>query len=171
MVPLYVVAGALCAGVLRNVFRVTQEAGVFPFGVLVDQWAGAFISLLCAISGRVFVWSYYYIDGEPVYRRFLGVLTTFVASMAMLILSSSLFLSLVGWDGLGVTSFLLVIYFKNRKSLGSGLITALTNRGGDAVFLILLGVSLGHTGGWRHWQLVCVLVLAMTKRAQYPFSS
>jgi len=91
--------------------------------------------------------------------------------MVILIFASRLYLSLVGWDGLGVTSFLLVIYFKNRKSLGRGIITALTNRGGDAVFLILLGVRLGHAGGWRHWQLVCVLVLAMTKRAQYPFSS
>jgi len=105
------------------------------------------------------------------YRRFLGLLSTFVASMVLLILASSLYLSLVGWDGLGVTSFLLVIYFKNRKSLGRGMITALTNRRGDAVFLILLGVRLGHSGGWGHWQLVCVLVLAMTKSAQYPFSS
>ena len=105
------------------------------------------------------------------YRRFLRVLTTFVGSMVILVLASRLYLSLVGWDGLGVTSFLLVIYFKNRKSLGRGMITALTNRGGDAVFLILLGVRLGHSGGWGHCQLVCVLVLAMTKRAQYPFSS
>lgn len=42
---------------------------------------------------------------------------------------------------------------------------------GDAVFLVLLGVSLGHSGVLSHWQVVCVLVLAMTKRAQYPFSS
>jgi len=89
-------------------------------------------------------------DGEPRYRRFLGVLTTFVASMVILILASRLYLSLVGWDGLGVTSFLLVIYFKNRKSLGRGIITALTNRGGDAVLLILLGVRLCHSGGWTH---------------------
>jgi len=65
----------------------------------------------------------------------------------------------------------LVIYFKNRKSLGSGLITALTNRVGDAVFLVLLGVSLGLAGGLRHCQVVCLLLLTITKRAQYPFSS
>ena len=96
------------------------------------------------------MWSYYYMDGEPRYRRFLGVLSSFVASIVILIMASRLYLSLVGWDGLGVTSFLLVIYFKNRKSLGRGIITALTNRGGDAVFLILLGVRLCHSGGWRH---------------------
>ena len=49
-----------------------------------------------------------------------------------------------------MTSFLLVIYFKNRKALGSGLLTALTNRAGDAVYLILLGVRLGHLGGFRY---------------------
>merc|ERR1719481_1010824 len=91
--------------------------------------------------------------------------------MVMLIFFATLFSSLIGRDGLGVTSFLLVIYFKNRKALGSGLLTALTNRAGYAVYLILLGVRLGHAGGFSHWQLVCVLVLAMTKRAQYPFSS
>ena len=66
---------------------------------------------------------------------------------------------------------MLVIYFKNRKSLSSGILTALSNRTGDAVFLILLGGRLGHGGGLSHWQVVCVLVLAITKRAQSPFSS
>ena len=139
--------------------------------MLVDGWAAAFVALLGLISTSVYVWSYYYMDRDPTYRRFLGVLTSFVASMVLLILFSTLFASLIGWDGLGVTSFLLVIYFKNRKSLGSGLITALTNRAGDAVYLILLGACLGHAGSLSHWQVVCLLVLAMTKRAQYPFSS
>jgi len=89
-------------------------------------------------------------DSRPNYRRFLGVLTLFVGAMGALIWSSSLYLTLVGWDTLGITSFFLVIYFENRKALGSGLITALTNRVGDGVFIILLGVSLGHAGGFSH---------------------
>ena len=136
-----------------------------------DGWALTFVALLGLISTSVYVWSYYYIDRDPTYRRFLGVLTSFVASIVLLVLFSTLFACLVGWDGLGVTSFLLVIYFKNRKSLGRGLITALTNRAGDAVYLVLLGVCLGQVGGLSHWQVVCILVLAMTKSAQYPFSS
>jgi len=98
----------------------------------------------------VYAWSYYYIDADTTYRRFLGLLTLFVGAMIALVLASTLFISLVGWDGLGITSFLLVIYFKNRKSLGRGMVTALTNRLGDAVFLIMLGVSLGHSGGLCH---------------------
>jgi len=47
----------------------------------------------------------------------------------------------------------------------------MTNRVGDAVFLVLLGVTLNHSGGLSHFELVCLLLLAMTKSAQWPFSS
>ena len=64
--------------------------------MLVDGWAAAFVALLGLISTSVYVWSYYYMDRDPSYRRFLGVLTAFVASMVLLILFSTLFASLVG---------------------------------------------------------------------------
>jgi len=146
-------------------------AGPYPLGVLVDAWGAVFIALLGLISSCVLTWSFYYIDSEAAYRRFISVLIRFIVAMGGLILSSTLYLSLVGWDLLGVTSFLLVIYYKNRKALGSGLLTAVTNRVGDAVFLLLLGISLRHVGGLRHWELSCILILAITKSAQYPFSA
>lgn len=89
--------------------------------------------------------------------------------MVLLIFMSNLFGTLIGWDGLGITSFLLVLYYKNRKSLGRSLITALTNRVGDAFLLVLLGLTLYPSGG-PHLGLVLLLLAAMTKRAQYPFS-
>jgi len=93
----------------------------------------------------------------------------FVRSMVLLIFLSTLYGTLVGWDGLGITSFLLVIYYKNRKSLGSSMITAMTNRVGDAFLLVLLGVSLYPASG-AHLGLGLLLLTAMTKRAQFPFS-
>jgi len=168
---MYVICRVSVVSLLACGFRSAARAGVFPLGVMVDDWGAAFLALLCLISTCVLSWSYYYIDAVNAYRRFLSVLIAFIVAIAALIIGSSLYSSLVGWDLLGVTSFLLVIFYKNRKSLGSGLITAVTNRVGDAVFLVLLGISLGHMGGMRHRQLICVLLLAMTKSAQYPFSS
>jgi len=110
-------------------------------------------------------------DLEVRYRRFLGLLSVFVGRIVALVVASTLYSSLIGWDGLGVTSFLLVVYYKNRKSLAGGILTAITNRVGDAVFLVLLGIRLNLSGGLRHTQIGLLLVLAMTKRAQYPFSS
>jgi len=114
-------------------------------------------------------WAYYYMDGEQTFSRFLAVLVAFVGSMIVLVFINTLFGALVGWDGLGITSFLLVIYFKNRKSLGRGMVTALTNRLGDAFLLVLLGLAfLPMTA--TYLLLILLLLTAMTKRAQYPFS-
>lgn len=78
--------------------------------------------------------------------------------------------ALVGWDGLGVTSFLLVIYFKNRKSLGSGALTAVTNRVGDC-FLLACIAALFNGLEVSHLATMCLLLTSITKRAQFPFSA
>jgi NADH-ubiquinone oxidoreductase chain 5 len=58
--------------------------------------------------------------------------------MIFLIFSSNLIGIFIGWDGLGITSYFLVIYFQNKISLNAGIITALTNRLGDAGIIVLL---------------------------------
>lgn len=143
-------------------------SGPLPFGLVGDHWSLSFFRLLSLISGSVVLWSYYYIDGDPYYRRFLSVVIAFVGSMVLLVFISTLYGRLVGWDGLGITSFLLVMYYKNRKALGRRLITAITNRVGDAFLLVWLGLTLS-TGLGAHSALLILLVTAMTKRAQYPF--
>jgi len=87
-----------------------------------------------------------------------------------LIFRERLIRALVGWDGLGVTSFLLVIYYKNRKRLGSGIITALTNRLGDCFLLLLLGLFVIRERE-NYFLIVLLLLVSITKRAQMPFSS
>ena len=96
MVTLYGAAMLIAPRLLAGSGRLGEAAGVFPWGVLADGWAAAFVALLGVISTSVYVWSYYYMDRDPAYRRFMGLLTAFVASMLLLILFSTLFASLVG---------------------------------------------------------------------------
>lgn len=86
---------------------------------------------------------------------------------------------MIGWDGLGVVSFLLVIYYINRNSLSAGIITALSNRLGDVFFIIIIGVirnSLRYSfvrvslGNFIFWTGL-VLLGSITKSAQIPFSA
>jgi len=136
----------------------------------VDPYTFSFFSLLGIVGARVGAWSYYYIDGEEAYCRFILLLMSFIVSIVMLIFFSNLFIALIGWDGLGVTSFLLVIYYKNRKCLGSGIITALTNRLGDCLLLCSLGFFFIAQGA--HLMILALIIcLRITKRAQFPFSS
>lgn len=75
---------------------------------------------------------------EKFFARFNSLVLLFVASMFLLILSPSLIRILLGWDGLGLTSYLLVIYFQRPKSYNAGLLTALSNRVGDGLLLLAI---------------------------------
>lgn len=98
--------------------------------------------------------------------------------MLLLIFRPGLFSLFLGWDGLGLSSFLLVIYFSNQKSLNAGLITFITNRLGDGLLLcgrglgfLALGfnpVFLNQTTTNRLF-LFLIIIGAFTKSAQVPF--
>lgn len=133
-----------------------------------DQYTITFYALLGGIVLSVGIWSYYYLASEENYTRFISLLLLFIASMTLLIFFSNMFMSLIGWDGLGVTSFLLVIYYKNRARLGSGMITALRNRVGDCLLFCCLGFFLSRS---RSLFLYLIVMIRMTKSAQIPFSS
>ena len=97
VVSLYV-RGILRALGIIAVFpaRASASAGPLPFGILLDDWSCSFAGLLGLVSSAVLLWRFYYMDHEPSYRRFLGILVTFVASMVMLIFFATLFSSLIG---------------------------------------------------------------------------
>jgi len=107
----------------------------------------------------------------------------FVLSISLLILSPNLISLLLGWDGLGVTSYLLVVFYQRNKSYNAGIITALTNRLGDVGILIRIGLIV-FLGDWtffffreiekdlrRKILIIIIIISACTKRAQIPFSS
>ncbi|YP_009054298.1 NADH dehydrogenase subunit 5 (mitochondrion) [Mya arenaria] len=138
------------------------------------------MSTVCCIASCVCMYSVFYMSGEQDGVRFIGMLMLFVCAMGALIFTPSMFGLMVGWDGLGVTSFLLVIYYNNSDSLMAGMITLLSNRVGDMFFVMFLGLgiecvswgfwdlSLGHISVWM---LLMVLIASMTKSAQVPFSA
>lgn len=100
--------------------------------------------------------------------------------MILLILRPHVVFLIIGWDGLGVTSFLLVIYFNSTKSFNAGFITLITNRVGDALLLISIATFFISpsfnslvAGAFRYDNVILwFLVLAtITKSAQIPFSA
>uniref|UniRef100_A0AAU6QH29 NADH-ubiquinone oxidoreductase chain 5 n=1 Tax=Prionospio sp. 5 MH-2023 TaxID=3059273 RepID=A0AAU6QH29_9ANNE len=148
--------------------------------LIMDPHGTLLSSVVLFISANVMVFAHSYMAGDPFTPRFIQLVLLFVASMNFLIFIPNLITLLLGWDGLGLVSFLLVIYYQNAKSLGAGMITALTNRIGDVLILISIAwcVNIGY------WNLmfsvsfpftlsmsIALMVAAMTKSAQIPFSS
>nr|YP_010489376.1 NADH dehydrogenase subunit 5 [Pseudocuneopsis sichuanensis]UWM10790.1 NADH dehydrogenase subunit 5 [Pseudocuneopsis sichuanensis] len=148
--------------------------------IIIDYISVIFSCFVCLISGSVSLFSVSYMESEVFMRRFMLLIMAFVGSMNLLIFIPSLITILLGWDGLGIVSFALVVYYQNKKSLAAGMLTVLANRIGDA----LLIVSICFLVNWGEWRigygmsgsfslLICFLVVigAMTKSAQIPFSA
>lgn len=152
---------------------------IFEFPILLDKYSLIFICTVTLISFRVMLFSISYISGDAKLEYFIYIVSLFVLSINFLICVPNLVMLLLGWDGLGLTSYILVIYYQNRKSLGAGMVTALTNRVGDALLILGRAFSIRESVlelswiSYGTWGLVgvCIMVGAITKRAQIPFSA
>ena len=161
-----------------DLFPLTSFSVSVP--VILDSTSIIFISTVLTIATSVIQFAKTYMAHDKTCDRFIILVLLFVISIMFLILFPHIIVLLMGWDGLGVTSFVLVIYYNNPKSLGAGIITALTNRVGDVMLLITIAliISQGHwlaLNTWGNditwWTPFLIITAALTKRAQIPFSS
>merc|ERR1711944_4605 len=149
------------------------------FIILIDFYRITFLFSVILISRSVFTFRSSYIRVDKNFNRFHFLLSSFVASIILLILRPNLVRILVGRDGLGVSSYLLVIYYTRAKSFNSGIVTFLSSRVGDSLMIIRLPYfmmlpSTNRIGIYyfsdRPMVVIAVIVLAsFTKSAQIPF--
>nr|QZZ18267.1 NADH dehydrogenase subunit 5 [Elbelus tripunctatus] len=148
--------------------------------IFIDWICLLFMSVVLIISSMVVIYSSDYM-GINSYssNRFIFLVILFVISMLLMIISPSLVSILLGWDGLGLVSYCLVIYYNSLKSYLAGLITCLTNRLGDIGLLISISWIMSF-GSWHFlfylelydcWVFWLVIISSFTKSAQIPFSS
>nr|QNJ33288.1 NADH dehydrogenase subunit 5 [Hermerius intermedia] len=152
---------------------------------LVFDWMSlVFASFVLFISSMVIYYSEEYMFGDLSLNRFILLVVMFVLSMILLIFSPNLISILLGWDGLGLVSYCLVIYYQNTKSYNAGMLTALSNRVGDVALLMSIAWMVNY-GSWSYvyyldymkndYSMILisflVMMAAMTKSAQIPFSS
>nr|YP_009692437.1 NADH dehydrogenase subunit 5 [Mesonemoura tritaenia]QEH58833.1 NADH dehydrogenase subunit 5 [Mesonemoura tritaenia] len=162
----------------------SMNSGNIVMTFLFDWMSLIFMGFVLFISSLVIFYSQEYMAGDLNLNRFILLVLMFVLSMMFLIISPNLISILLGWDGLGLVSYLLVIYYQNVKSYNAGMLTALSNRIGDVALLMAIAWMLNF-GSWNYiFYLECsgstvemqiigalVLLAAMTKSAQIPFSS
>nr|YP_010429042.1 NADH dehydrogenase subunit 5 [Limenitis sulpitia]USO21464.1 NADH dehydrogenase subunit 5 [Limenitis sulpitia] len=154
------------------------------FSILLDWMSLLFMMFVSLISSTVIFYSKSYMSSELNLNRFIILILLFVFSMILLIISPNMISIFLGWDGLGLVSYCLVIYYQNIKSYNAGMLTALSNRIGDIMILMLVSWMLNY-GSWNYifylnfmsndfsMKIISLLVIiaAMTKSAQIPFSS
>nr|YP_009002090.1 NADH dehydrogenase subunit 5 [Ricinoides karschii]AGL11952.1 NADH dehydrogenase subunit 5 [Ricinoides karschii] len=157
--------------------------GVLEFIVVFDYMSVVFFSMVLLISSCVFFYSVEYMGHDSTPYRFCFLVLLFVMSMGVVIFSSNLVSILLGWDGLGLVSYVLVIYYQNNRSLNAGMMTILFNRVGDIGVLMGIVWMMGF-GNWNYLVYVnlmddvnvglvgfFIVLSGLTKSAQIPFSS
>nr|YP_010947300.1 NADH dehydrogenase subunit 5 [Smerkata fusca]WGO62316.1 NADH dehydrogenase subunit 5 [Smerkata fusca] len=163
---------------------ITVNSTSVVMSILLDWMSLLFMMFVSLISSVVIFYSKSYMSSELNLVRFMNLVILFVFSMILLIISPNMISILLGWDGLGLVSYCLVIYYQNLKSYNAGMLTALSNRIGDVLILMVISWMLNY-GSWNYifylnfmkndyvMMLVGIMIVmaAMTKSAQIPFSS
>jgi NADH-quinone oxidoreductase subunit L len=153
------------------------------FRALADPLGALMLAILGFVATLVYLYSVGYMADDPGRRRFFVYLDLFVATMALLVLAGNLAVLLIGWTGVGISSFLLISFWRDRPgTLSAGLQALAANAIGDGALLLAATivptgcgslVTLGTqqcTGGAGGAELLALLlfVAAAAKSAQGP---
>ena len=108
-----------------------------PFGLSVDQLSAVMILVVTGVGSLIHIYSISYMHDDEGFSRFFAYLNLFMFSMLILVLGDSLPLMFLGWEGVGVCSYLLIgFWYKELKNSDAGIKAFVTNRIGDFGFLL-----------------------------------
>jgi NADH-quinone oxidoreductase subunit L len=114
-------------------------------GLLLDPLSVAFVLLVTFVGSLILVYSVAYMEHDPERRRFFAYLDLFVASMLLLVLANNYLLLYVGWEGVGLASYLLIGFWNHNPTYAAAAKKAfVANRVGDlglsiAIMLMFAG--------------------------------
>jgi NADH-quinone oxidoreductase subunit L len=119
----------------------TTHNGTVPFhvdaGFLLDPLSSIWLLFVTGVGMLIHIYSTGYMAHEGGYYRFFGYLNLFMFSMLTLILANNYVLLFVGWEGVGLCSYLLIGFYFHRKSASDAAAKAfIVNRIGDAGFIL-----------------------------------
>ncbi len=156
--------------------------------LLLDQLSIAFVLLITGVGSLIHVYSIGYMEHDERRRRFFGYLNLFVAAMLLLVLAADYLIMFIGWEGVGLASYLLIGFWQHKPSAAVAAKKAfVVNRVGDmgmvlaiASMLVVFGSSAfdvvfasaeGASTGWLTAIGLLLLLGACGKSAQFPLQS
>ena len=135
-------------------------AGSFSadFGIYLDQLSLVMLLVVTGVGFLIHVYSVGYMEHEGGYYRYFSYLNLFMFFMLTLVLANNYLLMFVGWEGVGLASYLLIgFWFLKKSAADAGKKAFITNRVGDFGFLIALFLLIKHFGTLQYdslWPLI-----------------
>jgi len=109
----------------------------FTFGLYLDQLSSVMILVVTGIGTLIHMYSLGYMSHDPGFSRFFAYLNLFLFAMILLVLGDNLIMVFVGWEGVGLCSYLLIgFWYEDGKNAAAGMKAFIVNRIGDLGFLL-----------------------------------
>ena len=157
-------------------------------GFRIDPLSLTFVLLITGVGSLIHIYSVGYMNHDPGRRRFFAYLNLFIAAMLLLVLSDNFLTLYVGWEGVGLASYLLIAYYYTRDSAATAAKKAfIANRVGDvglSIAIMLMFAYLGTTsfagvfagvGGLSHGVVTAMALMlllgACGKSGQFPLQT
>lgn len=133
-----------------------------PFGIMFDPLTGVMTLLVTGVGSLIHFYSIGYIHGDSRPVRFFAYLNLFITMMLFLVMSDNLLLLFLGWEGVGLCSFLLIghWYDKAEAQFGNNVATPaavkafVVNRIGDAGFIVAMVAIFKHFGTLNFYEVM-----------------
>jgi len=117
------------------------------WGYLFDPLTAVMVGIVTGVGFLIHVYSMGYMAHEGGYYRFFGYLNLFMFSMLTLVLANNILMMFVGWEGVGLCSYLLIgFYFLKKSATDAGKKAFIVNRIGDTGFLLGIFLLVGTLG-------------------------
>lgn len=130
--------GLLLSGGAR--FEAAWLPGI-PFSLLLDPLSGLMLMVVTGVGFLIHVYAIGYMHKDPGYSRFFAYFNLFIAMMLTLVLADSYPVMFIGWEGVGLASFLLIgFWYKNPQYADSARKAFLVNRIGDLGFMLGMAI-------------------------------
>ncbi|HTE73499.1 MAG TPA: NADH-quinone oxidoreductase subunit L [Actinomycetes bacterium] len=157
-------------------------------GFQLDQLSMCFVLLITFVGALIHIYSIGYMEHDPDRRRFFGYLNLFVAAMLLLVLADSYLVLYVGWEGVGLASYLLIGFWNQNSAYAAAAKKAfVANRVGDFGLSVAIMIMFAQFGGVSFDQVfgradgasegvltaigLMLLLAACGKSAQFPLQS
>ncbi|OOC53294.1 MULTISPECIES: NADH-quinone oxidoreductase subunit 5 family protein [Nocardiopsis] len=176
-------AAAGVAAVSRPSVSVPMLAGI-PAGLAVDGLSAVAVLTVAAVATAVLLFASAEMGADQARGRFFGLMLLFTAAMLVTVTATDLFTLLAAWEVMGALSYALIGYWWGEASrVRSATLAFVTTRAGDLGLYLAAGAALAGgagalqlsglaalDGGWRDAAVAGVVVAALGKSAQLPFS-
>src|SRR5574341_84177 len=154
-------------------------------GFLIDPLCGVMLMVVTGVGLLIHIYSIGYMHGDPGYYRFFTYLNLFMVSMLLLVMGDNYLALFIGWEGVGLCSYLLIAYyFEKESATKAGTKAFVVNRIGDAGFLIAIFLVIQQFGTLNYLEVfdrahelstgmataiaLCLFIGAVGKSAQIP---